>query len=288
MRTVGIVGFGYVGLAMANFFARRFKVVVFDAFMSDQGVWQRISDKGVSGDVRPGSRADINRCDLALICVPTPRNPETGACDTSNVEDVLRWLCAPLILIKSTVSPGTTDRLSAATGRPLSFSPEYCGESTYWTPYAFHTAVVETPFFIFGGPDAETVKLVDFYMEVAGPTKRYFRTTALKAELTKYAENCFYATKIAFSYTLDEICRAYGVAYADVRELWLADPRIHPMHTAVFEENDQPFSGKCLPKDLSALAAAGRQKGAEVGLLEAVLQANADLAAVRAARRKEK
>lgn len=246
---------GYVGKTMGEFFERRYDIAYYDE------------------PIGAGSREEINACDCAVVCVPTPM-ADDGHCDTSIVESVVAWLDSPLIIIKSTVSPGTTDRLVQETGKPIVFSPEYCGESSYWTPYGFHTKVVETPFFTFGGRSDLTSRAVDIYMPIAGPVKRYTQTTALAAELAKYAENCFYATKIAFCYELAAICRAMGSDYNTVRELWLQDPRINPMHTAVFQENKRPFGGKCLPKDLSGLIVAANTFGANTTLLNAVQTIN--------------
>ena len=130
--------------------------------------------------------------------------------------------------------------------------------------------------------------MVDFFMPVTGPTKTYRMTDSRTAEMVKYMENTFYATKIAFCYEIDQICRVMEVDYNEARDLWLLDPRINPMHTAVFETNDRPFSGKCLPKDLSALVASSRGEGYDASLLREVLSTNDRIASLRAASRKEK
>lgn len=277
-KRIGIIGYGYVGKAMARLFEKNYSVCVYDT----------------SSGVKPESdlhkfvgRDEINQCDLGVICVPTPRG-ERGECDISYVEDVLSWLATPHTLLKSTVSVGTTEALCKKFKRKIVFSPEYCGESTYWTPYAFHTDIKETPFFIFGGDRKECSKMVDFFMPVTGPTKTYRMTDSRTAEMVKYMENTFYATKIAFCYEIDQICRVMGVDYNEARDLWLLDPRINPMHTAVFETNDRPFSGKCLPKDLSALVSSSQGEGYDASLLREVLSTNDRIASLRAASRKEK
>ncbi len=56
------------------------------------------------------SKEEINQCDLAVVCVPTP-SKEDGSCDISIVEEVISWLDVPVIIIKSTVPPGTIDML---------------------------------------------------------------------------------------------------------------------------------------------------------------------------------
>lgn len=73
MKTVGIVGMGYVGTAMHKFFAhghQHHHVYTYDT------KFDHISKKNI-----------INKCDVVLICVPTPSDPNTLRCDTSIVEE---------------------------------------------------------------------------------------------------------------------------------------------------------------------------------------------------------
>jgi UDPglucose 6-dehydrogenase len=270
-QKVGIVGYGYVGRAMYNFFKKHYDVFVHDV--------QDVKDVPIV------ERDEINSCDLSLICVPTPMG-SNGRCDTSLVDEVVSWLKTPITIIKSTVEVGTTAALSKLHNKNLVFSPEYCGESSYWSPYLWDRDVKETPFFIFGGSPECTSRCVDFYLPVAGPVKKYIQTSSCAAEMAKYMENSFYATKIAFCYEMAEICQAAGIDYNTVRELWLNDPRINPMHTAVFEKNDSAFGGKCLPKDLSALHNfAKSQLNYEPKLLGEVLESNNRIGKIRKTRR---
>jgi UDPglucose 6-dehydrogenase len=202
------------------------------------------------------------------------------------VEDVISKLETPLILLKSTVEVGTTDNLKEEYNKRIVFSPEYCGESSYWTPYKFHTEVVETPFFIFGGNKKDTSEMVDWFMPVCGPTKRYFQTNAKTAELVKYMENTFYAMKIAYCYEIYEMCLKLGIDYNEARELWVADPRISPMHTSIFKENTLPFSGKCLPKDLNGLINLSNKIGYDAKLLKEIWKTNKRIGKIRADRLK--
>jgi UDPglucose 6-dehydrogenase len=279
-QKIAIIGHGYVGRAMAAFFQEHYHLVVYDPCCQELPV-RRNGDRHCQ--VTRSNRRLVNECDVALVCVPTPSRQD-GGCDTSTVEEVVGWLKTPLIIIKSTVEPGTTDRLRTQTGKRLVFAPEYCGESSYWTPYAFHTSVVATPFFIFGGDAKDTSRCADLYLPVAGPTKVYRQTTALAAELAKYMENCFYATKIMFSYEMANLVAKAGADWNEVRDLWLLDPRLNPMHTAVFQDNDQPIGGKCLPKDLRALLRFGKKIGYTPGLLQTVLVLNDSIGKYRAER----
>lgn len=214
---------------------------------------------------------DRSEADLGVVCVPTPPDGR-GGCDTSTVEFAVRGLETEVVLIKSTVAPGTTDRLRGETGKRIVFSPEYMGESAYHNPY-FPDDMAEVPWVTLGGEPEDTAWVQEVLLPVLGPTKRYFRTSALSAELAKYFENVFFGAKVALVNEFYEICLAFGADWHEAREAWLQDPRINRMHTAVFPEK-RGFGGRCIPKDLSALIRASRDAGYEPRLLEEVEASN--------------
>jgi len=268
---VAIVGHGYVGKAMAEFFESHYDLVVVDTKFTGP---QSIRDEEFGRNhLFTNDLSAANGCDLIVVCLPTPRSDD-GSCDTSLVESAIRDIDAELFLIKSTIEPGTTDRLKEATGKRIVFSPEYCGESKYWTEYKFHTDVKETPWFTFGGDPEDTEAMVRFFIKVVGPTKIYHQTDTLTAELAKYVENTFYAMKVTFCYEINELCERMGVDYYKLREAWLLDPRLNPMHTAVFQESEKPFGGKCFPKDVSAIARYAEKLGYDAKLIQEILLSN--------------
>ena len=274
--SVGIVGYGYVGKAMANFFKDHYNVLVYDPAYSPV-------TKDVDGIsfVSPG---DINNCLFSVVCVPTPR-ADDGSCDLTYVNETFRWLDTDLIILKSTVDIGTTERLNESTGKNIVFSPEFAGESTYWSPYTFHTEIKETPFFIFGGDPTNTAKAVRIYMTVVGPSKTYRQVQSTEAEAVKYLINTFYALKITFCYEMNEIFKNLDLDYDRIRDLWIMDPRMNPMHTAVFFQNDAPFGGKCFPKDVSALVSFSKRIGYDADFLQEILSSNKRLQDIRKERK---
>jgi UDP-glucose 6-dehydrogenase len=92
--------------------------------------------------------------------------------------------------------------------------------------------------------------------------------------VAKYMENAFYATKVMFCNEFFDIARRFGVDYNELREVWLADPRISRDHTFVYPQ-DRGFGGKCLSKDTAAIIAASEQQGYTPALLRAVMAVNA-------------
>lgn len=237
---IGIVGSGYVGKAMFTFFKDHYPVVIYDvnpsSYTSEMMKAYLTTDK-----------YGINKCDIVVVCVSTPMG-ENGECDLSHVNSVFEWLKAPLVILKSTVPPGTTRKLRESTGLRIVHSPEYISESTYDSPYEFHTSVKKTPWFIFGGETEDTNKVVDLYMPIVGPAKTIREVDSDTSEFVKYVENVFYSIKVLFCYEIANMCKLAGINYNDVRDLWTLDPRLSDakMHTAVFEKNDKPFGGKCL------------------------------------------
>lgn len=261
-KKIAIIGYGYVGKAFHRFFQTHYSTEIYDPIYAP-------------------NRSQVVGADIAVICVPTPAG-ENNRCDTSIVEEVIEWCESPLIIIKSTVEPGTTERLVKKYNKHIVFSPEYCGESSYWSPYPWDREVKECPFYIFGGNPEDTAKAVNLYLPICGPVKKYVQTGSTEAEMAKYMENSFFATKIAFVYEMALICEKAGVDYHKVRDIWLNDPRINPMHTAVFENNTRPFGGKCLPKDLNALIAYAKEVlGYQANLLEEVINSNKRIGELR-------
>ena len=286
-KKIGIIGFGYVGKAMFSFFKDHYETVAYD--INPVPICKKIdsSDKEVFADYM-ASKEEIKKCDVAVICLPT-QPLVNGRCDTSLIEDAVDWIESPLIIIKSTVEPETTDRLKKKTGKRICFSPEFLGESSYWTPYKFHTDAKETPFFIFGGDRETTSECVSLYLPITGPTKSYRQTTALEAEMAKYIENTFYATKIAYCYDMATLCEHIGADWNEVRELFFKlDPRVSDMHSAVFVDNDKPFGKKCLPKDILALSSYAESKGYRPEILFEVIKSNDRIGAYRKTKRESK
>ncbi|RDU66348.1 hypothetical protein CQA53_03755 [Helicobacter didelphidarum] len=270
---IAIIGFGYVGRAFYSFFKTYgyYEVSVFD---NDEKVLKEF-------DYVSSKLEDVNLSDLIVICVPTPANSD-GSVNTNIVDEVLSVIGSEkLVLIKSTIPPNITDKFSKKYPYlHIVFSPEYIGESKYFLPlpYDFNKEVIKTPYFIFGGDCRDTDKIVKIFSKIAGPTKEYIQTSSLNAELCKYMENSFFATKIIFCNEFYKICESFGANYSQVRELWLKDVRINKMHTMIYDNEDTLcFSGKCLPKDLSGIIQHTIKQGYQPEFLQKVQECNNEI-----------
>lgn len=246
---VGIVGMGAVGAAIARLFP--------DSVAYDE-------------PKHLGARAEINGCDIAFICVPTPRNDD-GSADTSIVEDVVSWIEAKTIVIRSTVPVGTTRRLAEKYRKDLVFQPEYGPAETPDHPF---NDLRNIRWIILGGERRATERALRAWQQVYSSDITVRTTTYEAAELAKYMENAFLSMKVTFCNELYDIAEQVGVPYDELRELWLMDPRIGRSHTWVLPDK-RGFGGKCLPKDLDALIALAEEAGAQPALLRQVRETNA-------------
>ena len=255
MLRIAIIGMGHVGQAMRDLIRHRAEVISYDT--RDGGNYPE---------------HELAGCDAAIICVDTPMGAD-GSCDTSHVREAINSVPVATVLLKSTVPPGTTDLLASATGKHICFCPEYVGESNYHQPF-WPGGPGDVPFLILGGKPGVRRRFIDLFQPILGPTKVYFQCSALEAELIKYMENAYLATKVTFVNEFRRICDTFGADWHTVREGWLLDPRIEPSHTAAFAAAPG-FGGRCLPKDLTAVVHAATNAGYTPALLAEVLRSNA-------------
>lgn len=266
---VVIIGAGYVGGATINLLKNHFQIYCYDPAYHPGIKYTNYTDVIFLENIQDHPNDAI----LGVVCIPTPSN-EDGSCDISKVESAIQKLKTPLILLKSTVEVETTDRLRLVYKKRIVFSPEFVGESKYYNPY-FNDNMLETPWVILGGAPQDTKEVLEILIKVLGPTKKYYQCTSKEAEMIKYVENVFFATKITFCNEIYNICEKAGIDYWKVREGWLLDPRIggDGMHTAVFK-NERGYGGKCFIKDISALAKFAEKKGYDAELIKEVIKSN--------------
>jgi len=259
-KTIAIIGHGYVGKAMKNFFKDDFNILIFDP----------------ANKKYKDTKEEINNnADLAVICVPTPIS-ENGEADLEFVSESFDWLEVELVVIKSTVPPLTTKKLQLKyPEKKICFSPEYIGEGKYKTPvdekFPDSRDVKKHNFLIIGGESSEIIG--EYFRTVMGDSITYKYVDSTTAELCKYMENSFLGTKVTFCNSFYELAGIMDVDYDELRELWLLDGRIGVSHTLVFKD-DRGFSGKCLPKDISAIVNFSKKMGYDLDLLKSVLEVN--------------
>lgn len=196
----------------------------------------------------PLFKTPFDNCgDVAFVCVPTPNN-EDGSLDTSIVEEVVSKCQSSLIVIRSTVQPGTCDYLEKKYGKNICMQPEYLGETVA------HPLLDETQrqFLVIGGKPENRRKLIELYQTVYNANISIRQVTNLEAEVIKLSENRAIAYKVAQCQELYDACEKNGVDYYTIQQaVYGDDPRFTLWFTHVYPEK-RGFKSKCIPKDVYA------------------------------------
>lgn len=239
--TVGIVGKGFVGGAVYENFKDVFNVLV----------WDKDEQKRNVDDFEDF----VNKTDIIFVCVPTPMK-ESGECDTSIVISVIKQIASidrrKYVVIKSTVTPGTTESLSKQFGMTIAFNPEFLTEANAYNDFRFQ------PLIILGADDQgiNTV-LAQLYSEFNSKVENsayVINRTSKEAEMFKYLANCFLATKVIFANEFKILCDKVGIEYNRVAEVAALDKRLGKTHWRVpGPDGKMGYGGSCFPKDTAAL-----------------------------------
>lgn len=216
-----------------------------------------------------GSKEEVNKCDVAFICVPTPCLNEKEL-DTSIVEECVSWCKCPLIVIRSTVNPGTTDYLVRKYDKCIAFQPEYLGE----TPKHPMLDPTTRQFLIIGGDPKQRRDLIELYTSVYNANVTIRQVSALEAEVIKLTENRAIAFKVAQCQELYDACEKANVDYYTVRDAVFGDdPRMNLWWTFIYPDK-RGMNSKCLPKDVFAWNAWAESVGYDPKITKAILNKN--------------
>jgi UDPglucose 6-dehydrogenase len=217
----------------------------------------------------------VEHGDVIFIAVATPMS-QSGEADLSYVyavaEDIGSYLDRYKVVVdKSTVPVGTADEVRAIIGKNAKHefdvvsNPEFLKEGTAIADFMKPDRVV------IGG---DSKRALDIMREVYEPYLRTFNPLITmdirSAEMTKYAANCFLATKISFINEISNLCEKAGADISAVREAIGADRRIR--YEFLFP--GVGYGGSCLPKDVQALIHTAASLGLDTRLLRAVDEVN--------------
>ncbi len=235
---IGIVGQGYVGKALKLGIENNYQVEVFDKDSSLSSV--------------KSLHILASNCKIIFICVPTPMN-NNGSCNTSIVEEVIRDISSyslddRIVVIKSTIIPGTTKRLSENhPNLKIIFNPEFLTEANFIEDFKNQDRIVL-------GGDTSTINIIEDVYSKVFPKAKIIQTGSVEAEMVKYFCNAFLATKVSFANEMKSICDSLNIDFNKVVECAVYDKRIENSHLNVPGPDGKiGFGGSCLPKDVNAL-----------------------------------
>ena len=263
---IGIVGQGYVGTAVKEVFSKHYQVDTYDL------------DKDKCSVNYLEDLAELTK--LIFVCVPTPMKKD-GSCDTSIVEGVVKDInnvCGvrkyenKIIAIKSTIPPGTTNRLNKKYEHiSVIFNPEFLTEANFIDDFKNQSRI------IIGGERPASTKLRQVYSLVF-PNVKIVKTGSITAEMVKYFTNTFLATKVSFANEMKIICDKINIDYDKVVEYATYDERLGKSHWAVpGPDGKLGFGGSCFPKDLNALIDLCYEKSIKANTLFGVWETNLEV-----------
>lgn len=244
-------GYGWVGKEVCALFP---EALVYDPILEQK----RASTSNLAYNFNASSypndfctKEQADECDIAFVAVPSPALPN-GKLDTTIVEEVVSKCQCPLIVIRSTVNPGTCDYLSWKYSKRIVMQPEYLGE----TPAHPLMQMKERPFLILGGAKENTRELIELYTTVYNANVTIRQVTAMEAEVIKLSENRAIAFKVMQCHELFLACEKAGLDYYTIRDaVYGDDPRFNLWWTFVYPGNLGFNSSKCLVKDVPAWCA---------------------------------
>jgi UDP-glucose 6-dehydrogenase len=219
--TVGIIGCGFVGGALKR--------------------WLEEHNSGnvklLVSDPPKGLNDNIETADIIFISVHLPTEDDSSQ-DLTLLKQIIKGLPDKPIFIRTTILPGTADKLSKEFKKHIYFMPEFLSERTAYQNFCSQTMV-------FTG-EIELLKKIF-------PKKKFIEMTSLEAEIAKYSHNVFGALKVTYFNGIFDICDKLKISYQKVLEGVLASEYINSVHTQVPGPDGKfGYGGKCFPKDVNA------------------------------------
>lgn len=305
MARVAVVGLGFVGLTTALGFAeaghsvagleadpaKREQIASGRVPFHEPGLPEALGRHLGSGfAVAEGVAEALDGAEAVFFCVGTPTGDE-GSADLSTLDAAVREVLdavrgsgasrsdAPVLVIKSTVPPGTCAGHVAAVVRDGGFepgegiglanNPEFLREGVSWEDFTRPDRIV-----VGGVDEASATRVAALY---DGFGCEVLTVSLGTAEFVKYLSNTLLATLISWSNETSmiadavggiDVARAFRILHLDRR--WSGSPA----NMTTYAYPGAGFGGYCLPKDTAALAACAREAGVAPLLLDAVLEDN--------------
>jgi GDP-mannose 6-dehydrogenase len=294
---VSLFGLGYVGCVSAACFARGghrvigvdvnpLKIDILNSGQSpivEKDVGAFIMEGVVAGKLRATAdpREAVFDSDVSLVCVGTPSRTN-GSLELTHVWKVAEQIGAALrdktdshvVVLRSTMIPGTAERVAAilaersgkspGNGFAVVVNPEFLREGTAVADF------LHPPYTILGGDDEAALdRVAELYRDLEAPL---YRVPTRVAEMVKYANNAFHATKVAFANEIGNLCKGMGIDSHTVMDLFCRDVKLNL--SPYYLKPGFAFGGSCLPKDVRALTARAREMDVPTPLLDSLLPSN--------------
>lgn len=244
MKSIGIIGNGFVGSAIVSGFSLHADIKIYDAK-------PELSTHTLS--------EVVNKCQYVFIGVPTPMKTVTGGEIVLDIMDSVfnDIVTVPkddgfsydnvVFIIKSTVIPGTVEKYQKLYPRlRIVFNPEFLTERSARLDFINSSRIVL-------GGNFQDVDAVSYLYRKRFPHKPIIKTDVATAQFIKYMCNCFFSVKVSFMNEMKQAAEAGNIDWNHAMSGFVSDGRVGNSHLDVpGHDGSHGFGGKCFPKDLNA------------------------------------
>ena len=250
-KKIGIIGVGVVGAACRFGFEK----LGHDVRVHDLKLETKLTD--------------VINTEIIFVCVPAPVS-DCGLCDTTIVESVIKDLqllnYSGVVAVRSTVSPGTCEKLAKKVNFKICFVPEFLRERCAISDFVENHSLLAI-----GTSDSDVCKLVKLCH--GHYPQKTIQLTPSEAEMLKYYSNIFNALRIVFANEIYELCETLNIDYTNVKNAYVEKGSIPDIYLDV-NENFRGYGGVCLPKDVLAISALIKKEGLENKLIRTIHEEN--------------
>lgn len=220
--------------------------------------------------------------DVTFVSVGTPTAAD-GGCDHSYIEAAARAIGAGLkrksdfhvIVMRCSIPPGVTmgfmapiieevSELKAGVDFGVCFNPEFLREGVavedFYAP----------PKTVIGANDDRSANILSRIYEAVDENP--IITSVETAEMVKYVDNVWHATKVCFGNEVGRLCKPLGVDSHEVMDVFVQDTKLNL--SPYYLKPGFAFGGSCLPKEVRAVSHIAKQQGVSLPMIDSLTVSN--------------